>query len=355
MRKIKLVIMAGGVGARFWPLSRRSNPKQFLPLFTEKSLIQLTVERLQPLVEPEDVYIVSNRRYRDNLLRMFPRIPEKNLLLEPMQRNTAPCIAFAAGVIARDDPEAVMVILPADHFIGDEKAFLQTIEEAVSLAVKRDLLVTMGIQPTRPETGYGYIQYSKKITGEAFQVKTFAEKPNLETARRFMESGDFLWNSGIFVWRTSVILKAMRSLLPQVFEVAEKIREGFDREDFVSFLEQVFQEAPNISIDYGIMEKAGNVAVIRARFPWSDVGSWEETYQMSEKDENANALQGPVVTVDAHGCMVRGSNRLIALVDVKDLVVVETEDAILITRRQSSQRVKEVVEYLEKKQERKYL
>lgn len=352
------VIMAGGIGSRFWPESRRARPKQFLRVFGEATLIQNTTARLQGLIPPERHLVVTNARYVEQTREQLPAVPEENVLAEPVGRNTAPCIAYAATVLRARDPEAVMVVLPADHAIRNVRRFHRALQTAVEKARHDGALVTLGIQPTHPATGYGYIQYDAgagtEPGGEAddeapavYPVRTFAEKPDLSTAERFLDSGDFLWNSGMFVWRADAILDAMQEHLPGVAEAFAPVEGALGTERANESVREAFAQSQSISIDYGVMERAGGVYVVPGRFGWSDVGDWQAVYDRREKDEHGNALSGDTLLHDASRCLVEADgDRLVALVGVHDLVVVDTEDAVLVCHRESTQQVKNVVEYL---------
>jgi mannose-1-phosphate guanylyltransferase len=355
MSNLKSVIMAGGIGARFWPLSRRDNPKQFLSLTSELSLIEETMNRVRRFSAPEDIYIVTNQKYADRLQGLFSDIPVGNVVYEPVQRNTAPCIGLAAAVIQKRSPGSVMAVFPADHLIGNEKAFTSCIVNAAQIAAERDVLVTIGVKPDRPETGYGYIQTAGEISPGCRRVRTFAEKPNLATAQRFLRSGDFLWNAGIFIWRTDFFLENLQKYLEEVHEVIEEIQEAVDTPDFSSVLQQAFHRSPSVSVDYGILEKSSQVTVMTADFPWSDVGTWQEAYLRSAKDKHDNVVQGEVIAINTTGSYVQGDKRLVALVGVKDLVVIDTGDAILVADRNSVQDVGKVVERLRDEERNEYL
>jgi len=355
MSSLKSVIMAGGIGARFWPLSRRDNPKQFLSLTGSLSLIEETMNRVRRLSDPEDIYIITSQKYTDRLQGLFSDIPAANIIYEPVQRNTAPCIGLAAAVIQKRSPGSVMAVFPADHLIGNEKAFTTCVVEAAQIATERDVLVTIGVEPDRPETGYGYIQTAGEINPGCRRVRTFAEKPNLATAQRFLESGDFLWNAGIFIWRTDFFVENLRKHLEEVHDVIEEIQEAVDTPDFNSVLQQAFPRSPSVSVDHGILEISTQVAVIHADFPWSDVGTWQEAYLRSQKDTDDNVIQGEVITVNSTGSYVQGDKRLIALVGVKDVVVIDTGDAILVADRNKVQDVGKVVELLRDEERTEYL
>lgn len=350
------VIMAGGVGARFWPLSRERNPKQFLSIFGNHSLIEMTFNRLRKVIQSGNIYVVTNAVQREIISQKLPDLPSQNIIVEPIGRNTAPCIGLAAIHIKQRDPDAVMVVVPADHLIQNEDEFARVLTNAIDVAVETKHLVTIGIKPTRPETGYGYIQYIEEteqknphVKKGAFRVKTFAEKPNLSTAERFLESGDFLWNSGMFIWKVDTILGEINRLLPELYEGLMTIDSVLATPEYPQTLDQVYRMIRGISIDYGVMEKAKHVYVLYGEFGWSDVGSWDEVYRVSSKDENGNAIHGRVVARNSRNNLLHAHKRTIATHGVEDLIVVETEDAILICRRGHSQDVKEIVDYLRRK------
>ena len=349
------VIMAGGVGSRFWPRSRQNTPKQFLDVLDDASLIQNTFARLQPLVPAEQCYIVTNERYVSQTREHLPAVPASNVLAEPASRNTAPAIAFAAAHIHASDPDATLIILPADHVIRNVAAFQNVLRVAVDKAQEPETLVTIGIEPTHPETGYGYIQYDS--TGDsdrpqASAVKAFAEKPDPATAERFLDSGDFLWNSGMFIWRADAILAQMKQHLADVynaFEPVERAARGGDPSALESAVTEAFHRTPKISIDYGVMERAapnGNVYVVPGSFGWSDVGDWRAVYEMREKDKAGNATEGNVIVHNTSRCYVRSHDRLVVLVGIHDTAVVDTGDAVLICSMESTQQVKNIVDYL---------
>lgn len=354
------VIMAGGIGSRFWPRSRKAHPKQFLNVFGEHTLIQSTIARLQGVVPAERCYVVTHERYVDETRDQLPAIPEQNILAEPIMRNTAPCIEYAALKLAARDPEAIMVVLPADHVIKNVRRFHQVLLSAIEKAKEPGTLVTIGINPTHPETGYGYIQFDAGSTIDddaagdgqdgdvpiAYPVKTFAEKPDLATAERFVDSGDFLWNSGMFVWRADSILDQIETHVPQAHEAFRSVRELIDTREEHAAVEEAYARSPHISIDYGVMERAEQVYVVPGSFGWSDVGDWRAVYELGEKDEHGNALQGNVIVHDSSRCLVHANDRLIVLVGIHDAVVVDTTDAVLICNREAAQRVKNVVDYL---------
>lgn len=340
------VIMAGGVGSRFWPRSRQDRPKQFLNVLDEASLIQSTYARLQPLVEAERCFVVTHERYVAQTREHLPALPEANVLAEPVSRNTAPAIAYAAVTLLAADPDATMIVLPADHVIHNVRAFHEVLRAAVEKAQEPGALVTIGIEPTHPETGYGYIQFEETPEDEdevrAQPVKAFAEKPDLATAERFLDSGDFLWNSGMFIWRADSILQQMERHLPEV-------RNAFRAVEEHGAAAEAFQKSPKISIDYGVMERAaahGDVWVVPGSFGWNDVGDWRAVYDICEKDQAGNAVEGNVILHNAGRCYVRSDDRLIVLVGMRDAAVIDTGDAVLVCHLDATQQVKNIVDYL---------
>lgn len=354
------VIMAGGSGTRFWPLSRAKHPKQLLSIVGEDTMIQQTVARINGIVDLENIFIVTNEDQAESVKEQLPDIPVKNVLVEPVGRNTAPCIGLAAVHIRRLDPNAVMLVLPADHLISPLRKFHENVRFGSKLAQETNALITFGIEPTRPETGYGYVQFvsGRKETLRkqvAYKVKTFAEKPTLKTAKRFLGSGDFLWNSGMFMWKVSTVLNHIETNLPEIFEGLCEVEKTIGDFKYVSTLDRVYHQIKGISIDYGVMEHARNVYVVRADFEWSDVGSWEAVFQISRKNREENVARGNHLGVETRNSLVFAREKLIVTVGVEDLIVVDTGDATLICRRDQAQRVKEVVDLLKKKNLEEYL
>jgi mannose-1-phosphate guanylyltransferase len=357
MRRIHAVVLAGGSGTRFWPASRRNVPKQLLPLAGEtgESLIAATVRRIAPLVPPERVWIATGAHLLDATAAALPQIPRGQLLAEPAARNTAPCIGLAAATIARTDPDALIAVLPADHFIRDEPAFLGALERALD-AAEEGWLTTVGIVPSRPETGYGYIEIGERFAEGTHAVVRFIEKPSRERAEAFVADGRHLWNAGMFFFRARVMLQAITEQLPKLAAGLDRIDEAARRGDEARAIAEIFPTFPSISIDFGIMEKAPRIAVVPGDFGWNDVGSWEVTWEMSERDALGNALPAGTVTVDARNNLVRDltsarSPKRWALVGVSDLVVVETDDAVLVIPRERAQDVRLVVDALAKRGE----
>ncbi len=355
------VIMAGGVGSRFWPSSRERTPKQLLKILDSGTMIQSTVNRTQPLVPAANIFVVTNIVQYDAIVRQLPFIPKENILIEPVGRNTAPCIGLAALWVEKIDPEGIMIVLPADHLIQREKEFIRIVNLAVSVAGESNGLLTIGIKPSHPETGYGYIQYSDDDANNpykgrgVFRVRAFAEKPNLETAERFLKSGDFLWNSGMFVWKASSILREIETHLPDLHEQFMKIKPGIGGQGYKQSVEHAYGLIRGISIDYGVMEKATNVFVVKGDFGWSDVGSWDEVVRLGTSNQEGNTTKGKVIARSSKNNYIDAGNKLVAAIGVEDLIIVSTDDAILICKKGQSQDVKEIVDYLRRKQMNDYL
>lgn len=357
---IYAILMAGGVGTRFWPRSRAGSPKQVLNIVGETTMIQETHRRLDGLVKDDKVKIVTNAVQKELIHQQLPKLTEQGFVIEPFGRNTAPCIGLAAIHVAAHDPEGVMVVLPADHVITKVDEFKSVLRLAVKFASDNDALVTMGITPDEPATGYGYIQGGKAVhkgkTHQVMKVRTFAEKPNLETATRFLQSGDFFWNSGMFVWKADAILEEFRRYLPEMHELLMEVREALDTPRYDKALKSAYERMQNISIDVGVMQKSERVFVIPADMGWSDVGSWETVYEISRKNRSANAGQfRELINVDAKGCYAYSPDKVVALVGVQDLVVVDTGDALLVCHKSAAQEVKQVVDELKKKGAREWL
>jgi len=351
------VIMAGGIGARFWPLSRRRRPKQLLDLLGEGTLLDQTMQRIAPMVPPERRWIITNQEQME-MIRNSASAPDVGYILEPMGRNTAPAIGLAAVRLLRHDPDAVMLVLPADHRIRNTDAFRRCLQVAADLVADSDILATIGIEPTRPETGYGYIQIdrlAKPLAEDIYRVKTFAEKPNLELARRFFESGEFLWNSGIFAWRADVIMQQISDHLPQWYSGLQEIAAALGTPHEEEVTRRIFAALKGISIDYGVMEHATRVAVVRGTFPWSDVGSWDEVWRLVEQDHDGNALRGNARVVEGRDNLILAGDKLIAVVGMNNLIVVDAGDALLICPREGSQQVRALVDKLEKEGLEAYL
>lgn len=356
---IYAVIMAGGSGTRFWPRSTQKKPKQFLNLFGGHTMIQETVNRLEGFISPENVLVVTNDNYVEIVADQLPATKKQDIIGEPVAKNTAPCVAAAAAQLYRKDPESVMVVLPADHRISNSKEFISVLSAAVETAKTENSLVTIGIKPNRPETGYGYIRFDENTELEkrgrsVYKVRNFTEKPELAAAQSFLKSGDYLWNSGMFIWKTSSVLEAFKTYLPEVYSETKKL---MDSEITQEAIDQFYHSCPSVSIDYGIMEKAETVHVVPGDFGWNDVGSWVAVHELTDKDRDGNAVavkDTPVSIQNSSNNLIHSSSgKIIALVGVDNLAVVETDEAILVVNLEQAQGVKNVVEELKKDPDKK--
>ena len=320
------LIMAGGRGERFWPRSRKNLPKQFLSLTGDgRTMIQLTVERILPLVDIEDIFIATNKDYKELVKKQLPKLPEENILCEPVGRNTAPCIGLGAVHIAKKYEDALMLVLPSDHLIKYNSMFVNTLKEACKIAEENTNLVTLGITPDYPETGYGYIKFNpNENKGQAFAVDRFVEKPTLEVAKEYLETEEYLWNSGMFSWKVSSILKNIESLMPETYAGLLRIKESIGTEQQEQILEKEFYAFQSESIDYGVMEKAENIYTIPGTFGWDDVGSWLAVERIRKSNEFGNVVSGNIITVNSKNCIIEGSKKLIAAVGLEDLIVVDS-------------------------------
>ena len=343
------VIMAGGGGTRFWPLSTKAEPKQFLNLSGKESLINETIDRQEGFIRKEDIFIVTNEMQVSLMLaRTAGRIGRDHVLAEPAARNTAACIGYAAMEILRKYEDGVMCIFAADHHIRDKAAYTRTMQEAVRTVQKTDALVTIGILPTFPATGYGYMRHAPKKGQLYHEVEEFVEKPDEETARAYLAAGRYAWNSGMFVWKASTILDYYRKLLPDVYECLARIGDAMGTPEEQEVLHRVYPTIPKISVDYGIMERARGVLMLEGDFGWSDVGSWDTLDSVRKKDARGNIASGDTLLMDTDDCVIYAGEKLIAAVGMKDTVVVEGRNAILVCPVREAQRVKQVVETLEK-------
>lgn len=345
--KITAVIMAGGKGERFWPKSRTNCPKQFLSLTSDgETMIQKTVSRISPVVNAEDVFVVTNSDYADIVRQQLPDIPQENILSEPCARNTAPCIGLAAEIISRRyDDDTVMLVLPSDHLIRYEEIYIDSLRHAISAAQNRDSLVTIGITPTYPETGYGYINF-ERIENGLYKVRKFVEKPDINRAKEYLASGKYLWNSGMFVWKVSSIKKAISRFLPDMYAGLEEIGKAYASADFENVLESRYRDFDSVSIDFGVMENADDIYTVSGSFGWDDVGSWLAMERINRTNEYGNYISGDVITINTSRSIILGGKKLIAAVGIENLVVVDTDDAMLICDKNSTQDVKKVIENL---------
>ena len=354
-----VAIMAGGIGSRFWPVSRTNYPKQFLDILgTGKTLIQQTVERFLKLTSINNIYVVTADEYVNITKEQLPSLPVENIVSEPFRKNTAPCIAYISFKLLQKDKDARMIVAPSDHLILEEGVFLEVCHKALKFAHSKNALITLGIQPTHPNTGYGYIQHDDiEKDAEFHKVKTFTEKPNKELAKTFIASGDFLWNAGIFVWKASCIIKAFKRYLPEMHELFYAEKDKFNTDDERDAIQTIYPQCTNISIDFGIMEKAEDVYVIPASFGWSDLGTWNSAWENMEKDYLDNAVAGDnVIVFDSTRCMVHmQDNKLLVLQGLDDYIVVDTKDVLLICQKEKEQSIKEYVAEVKRNSGDKYL
>lgn len=342
------LIMAGGRGERFWPKSRKSLPKQFLSLTDDgKTMIQLTVERILPLVKIEDIYISTNKEYKNLALEQLTGIPEENILCEPVGKNTAPCIGLGAIHISKKYEDALMIVLPSDHLIKFPNMFVNTLNDACQISENGSNLVTIGITPDYPEVGYGYIKFNGKIQEErGFKVDRFVEKPSMELAKEYLTSQEYLWNSGMFVWKISSILKNIKLFMQDTYDGLMKIKKSIGKSEYNETLEQEFRNFESQSIDYGIMEKAKDIYVVPGTFGWDDVGSWLAVERIKKSNEFGNVIDGDVITINTANSIIQGGKKLIATVGIENMIIVDTDDAILICEKDSAGDIKKVLENL---------
>ena len=355
------VIMAGGRGARFWPRSREKKPKHLLDIVGTRTMIQETVDRIKPLINPQNILIVTGKKHARELIKQLPEVPTKNIIIEPEGKNTAACIGLAALHIKKIAGDDIMIVLPSDHAIGYPDKYRAVISAAAQTAAQNNALVTIGIKPTSPHTGFGYVEQgelSGQVSGEeVFRVLSIREKPDFPQAQPFVQSGKFYWNSGMFIWKTSAILMEIARWLPDLNKGLIKIEKALGSDKEAATIRGVYKRLSSISIDYGVMEKANNTFMLKGDFGWSDVGSWDAVYEISAKDDNGNAVTtgSSVIFEDTENSLVYSPQKLVAMVGVKDLIVVETKNALLICKKGASQDIKKVVETLEAKKIKKYL
>lgn len=350
------VIMAGGGGTRFWPLSRQAMPKQLLNLSGKDLMVNETITRIEPVIKKEDIFIVTNKVQAEKMKEVVVEgVKESHILSEPSARNTAACIGYAAMEILKKHGDGIMCVFPSDHYIKKQTEFVQVLENAVKVAEKEDKLVTIGITPTFPCTGYGYIKYDSSESGTAKKVIEFVEKPNLEKAEEYLASGDYAWNSGMFIWKASTIMNNFEKYLPKVYEDLQKIGKAMGTEQEQSVIEEIYPGIESISIDYGIMERSEDVKIIPGEFGWNDVGSWDTLGVLYDADENGNVIVGNQINIDTKDCISFSKKRLITTVGVENLIIVETDDAIMVCDKSRAQDVKLIVEQLKEEGKKEYL
>ncbi|WP_194766149.1 mannose-1-phosphate guanylyltransferase [Tamlana sp. I1] len=346
------ILMAGGVGSRFWPISTEEFPKQFHDMLgTGDTLIQKTFHRLAKLIPKENIFILTNARYNDLVLEQLPEVTQRQVVLEPAMRNTAPCILYASLKIQKENPDAVMIVAPSDHWIEDEQTFSKNVEQAFEFCSKNDALMTLGIQPTFPNTGYGYIEYDKSSAEAIKSVNQFREKPDYETAKGFISQGNFLWNAGIFMWSVKTVVDTFKKNQPDLFALFESGISAYNTNLEADFIEETYPKAENISVDYAIMEKSSNVYVIAAEFDWNDLGTWGSLYDKLDKTENGNAVvNARVLPEDASGNMIRTKKDKIVVVDgLNDYIIVDKEEVLLIFPKSKEQDIKKVLQNVKNK------
>lgn len=357
-KQVFVAIMAGGIGSRFWPYSRVHRPKQFLDVLNiGKTLIQLTVERYAQICPLENIYIVTNEDYVGLVKEQIPGITDHQILAEPARRNTAPCISYVCQKIAKKNPDAQIIVTPSDHLILKDQAFIETIQKGLDFIDKNDVLLTMGIKPTRPDTGYGYIQHEEEANEGVYKVKAFTEKPIKELAKTFIKSGDFLWNSGTFIWSAKAINQAMQIHLPEIHEAIAACKDDFYTSSESKAIEGAYTLCTSISIDYGVMEKVENAYVLPADFGWSDIGTWTSLYDVYEKDYLKNAVKGNQVQIydGSDNMIVAPKDKLVVINGLKDYCVIDNDDVLMIFKKDREQEVKKITADLKSKKLDKYL
>lgn len=359
MNNLYTIIMAGGSGTRFWPRSKKEKPKQYLNLFGNKSLLQTTIDRFLIISDPHNIYIVSGKSQKSILEEQTKILPKKNLIYEPVGKNTLPCIGLAAMFVEKENPDGIMIVTPSDHLIKNSELFKETIVNATELARNNNGIVTIGINPTYPSTGYGYVQ-TEKETGikngiKQFKVKKFIEKPDEQKAAEYLKKGGYYWNSGMFVFRVSVFLDAVKNYTPKIFEGLKKIESKTGSPEFEGTLNSVYNTFENISIDYGVMEHANNIYLVEGNFEWNDLGSWESVYLTDEKNSEGNVLSGECIVLDSKNSYVYSDKGLVALIGLDNLIVVQDGNTTLVCNRNNAEDVKKIVNKLKENKKDQYL
>ena len=359
MSKNYCLIMAGGAGTRFWPRSRVAKPKQYLSLFGDQSLIQESVQRFANFIPEESIYVVSAKSQQSVLESQTNNLPKQNMIYEPVGKNTLPAIGLAALFIAEKDPDGILIVSPSDHLIQNDELFRQTIESAALIAEKKNGIVTIGITPKFPATGYGYVQTAEEIqigqSIKSFAVTQFVEKPNVEVATEYLKDGGFFWNSGIFIFKVSVFLESVKNFAPELYADLIRIKEHIGADSYEEAVDRIYREVTSISIDYGILEKASNVFLVQGDFVWNDLGSWEEVYKYDQKDDNKNAITGEAIMIDAKNSYVYAPDSLVAVVGLEDVIVVQEGNTILVCKRDRAEDIKAVVGEITRRKLDQYL
>ena len=341
--------MAGGSGKRFWPRSRKNTPKQLLDIVSDETMLRLTFDRMKQITTPDKIYVVAGPHLEDSIKQELPEMPSENMIVEPSGKNTAPCIGLAAIQIESKDPNAIMSVFPSDHLIKDTEKFKQLVLKGGEFARKSKNLVTFGIQPTRPSTGFGYIEFDESgAENEIYGVKQFREKPNEKIARDFLAQGNFLWNSGMFIWKVDTILAEIKTNVPDLYNPLQQIKQVIGTKDYSRILRQEWEKIPADSIDYAVMEKADKVSVLKATFDWNDVGAWNSVYDISEKDENGNVVKGELINIGSKNNYFYSKDKQIVAIGLEDLIVVEDKGAILIAKKSEAEKVSQIIQELHK-------
>lgn len=353
------LIMAGGKGERFWPRSRVNLPKQFLNISGNKSMIQQTIDRLKTFIPVEQLFIITNELYAELIKAQIPDLPFENIIIEPIGRNTASCVGLASIIIEERYPDSSMIVIPSDHIIKNEEEFIHIMKTAVEVSKVEDRLVTLGITPTYPETGYGYVESTLETihinNSVVHKVNKFIEKPNEEKATQYLQAGNYYWNSGIFVWKIEVIRKYIEKLMPEMHDLLETMKLGFKQYKRDDVIRSEFSKMPDQSIDYGIMEKADNIYVIPCKLGWDDVGSWTALDRINNQDDNGNVIKGNTLNIDTKRCIIESNGKLIATLGVEDLIIVETDDVTLICKKDKAQEIKSLIKELKLQKLEQYL
>lgn len=357
--QIFAVIMAGGSGTRFWPKSRAGLPKQFLKIIGDKTMLQSTVHRVEPIISHQNIFIITNVHHAQMVKEQLPSVPSENIFLEPVGRNTAPCIGIAALMVQQRDPEGVMIVLPSDHCIKNKEGFCKELKIAAERAAEKKTLISFGIKPTYPETGYGYIQCGEKSSllseYEIYQIERFREKPDINQAKEFIKCGNYFWNAGIFVWKASVILEEIEKYLPESYKKLMEIKKHLETNKAQEEINNIFKTFQPESIDYGVMEKTERAEIIASQVDWNDVGSWKSLENLLPSDESGNITDKMNLLIDTSNSIIKGNRRLIAAIGLKDMVVIDTEDVLLICPKERCQEVKTLVERLKEERKDEYL
>lgn len=359
MDSLYTLIMAGGSGTRFWPRSKTAKPKQYLNIFGDDSLLQSTIKRFSTFTETDNIYIVSGKSQSEVLEEQTTMLPKQNLIYEPVGKNTLPCIGLAAMFAEKENPDGIMVVSPADHLIENDELFKDTVLAAVKIADEKDGIVTIGITPTYPATGYGYVQTAEDITGgekiSQFKVERFVEKPDESTASNYLEQGGFYWNSGLFVFKVSVFLEAVKEFAPELYSDLRKIQADLGQPTFETTLDTIYRAVESISVDYGIMEHAKNIYLVEGNFVWNDLGSWESVYLTDQKDQNGNAGSGETIFHETKNSYVYSEKGLVAVVGLDDVIVVQDGDTTLVCKRENAEDIKKIVDQLKAENKKQYL